>query len=79
MEVHQIQILHKVDNLFYNLLAVRKELARRNQAAGENMKSQMQETQGELEEVKKNQLDITSGTCIYKCKRVVEMLPKKIS
>lgn len=42
-------------------IAVRKELARRNQAGSESMKSQVEETKGELEDLKKNQLDITAG------------------
>lgn len=40
---------------------MRKELARRNQAGSESMKSQVEETKGELEDLKKNQLDITAG------------------
>lgn len=36
-------------------------MARRNQAGSESMKSQVEETKGELEDLKKNQLDITAG------------------
>ncbi|XP_061184614.1 coiled-coil domain-containing protein 153-like [Saccostrea echinata] len=60
------QTMNKIEAL-KDHLAVRKELARRNQAAEESMKAQMDETKGELEEVKKNQLDITAAmTTQYK-------------
>ena len=39
-------------------------MARRNQAAGESMKSQVEETKTELEDLKKNQLDITAGQSV---------------